>query len=180
VGALLRDNGQDHQRAFLDGEGIMGLLQPGQAPKAKALLGLANKDKAHAATRAGDRALQDALDLGDRARGGGGSAPAAARAAAAAAVSLPPAVAAAAAFACSKRAAHVQRTEGGFTRPEFVRADVSGDLAGLAQHVALPGFTMPDQMYPNRLADPEGKLRPREDGGCALPFPCARCLFLSP
>jgi hypothetical protein len=58
VGALLRDNGQDHQRAFLDGEGILGLLEPGQVPKAKALLGLANKDKAHAAARAGDRALQ--------------------------------------------------------------------------------------------------------------------------
>ncbi|NJR41358.1 MAG: hypothetical protein HC767_00595 [Akkermansiaceae bacterium] len=46
LGALLRDNGQDHQRAFLDGEGIIGLLKPGaQQPKAKTLLGLANKDK---------------------------------------------------------------------------------------------------------------------------------------
>jgi hypothetical protein len=60
LGALLRDNGQDHQRAFLDGEGIIGLLKPGaqQQQKAKALLGLSNKDKQHAATRAGDRALQ--------------------------------------------------------------------------------------------------------------------------
>lgn len=59
MGALLRDNGQDHQRAFLDGEGIIGLLKPGaQQPKAKSLLGLTNKDKQHAATRAGDRALQ--------------------------------------------------------------------------------------------------------------------------
>ena len=59
MGALLRDNGQDHQRAFLDGEGIIGLLKPGaQQPKAKTLLGLTNKDKQHAATRAGDRALQ--------------------------------------------------------------------------------------------------------------------------
>lgn len=59
LGALLRDNGQDHQRAFLDGEGIIGLLKPGaQQQKAKTLLGLANKDKQHAATRAGDRALQ--------------------------------------------------------------------------------------------------------------------------
>lgn len=59
LGALLRDNGQDHQRAFLDGEGIIGLLKPGaQQPKAKTLLGLTNKDKQHAATRAGDRALQ--------------------------------------------------------------------------------------------------------------------------
>ena len=58
LGALVRDNGQDYQRAFLEGEGVLGLLQPGQAPKAKQLLGLANKDKAHAATRAGDRTLQ--------------------------------------------------------------------------------------------------------------------------
>jgi hypothetical protein len=164
VGALLRDNGQDHQRAFLDGEGILGLLQPGQAPTVKSLLGLANKDKAHAATRAGDRALADAREIGERARGSGGAAPASERVAAAAAMQLPTDVATGAAAAAEARLAGIVATEKGFTKPDFVRADVSGELAGLAQHVALPGFAMPDKMYPNRLADPEGKLRPTEEG----------------
>ena len=180
VGALLRDNGQDHQKAFLDGETIIGALKPGaQAqPKAKTILGLANKDKQHAATRAGDRVLQEALDSATHTAAP--PATPAQRSAAAAAIALPAPLTDEAAAAAGARGARVRATVDGFTRPELARAAAAaaaagvtpgagGALEGLDDVVALPGFQMPQEILPNRLADPEGKLRPGERGECARP-----------
>jgi hypothetical protein len=88
-------------------------------------------------------------------------------------VRLPHQLSGAAVKASAARNARVRSTTDGFTRPELARAaaaaaaagevpDAGGDLEGLDDVVALPGFQMPPEQWPNRLADPEGKLRPPE------------------
>lgn len=95
---------------------------------------------------------------------------------AAAGVNLPHQLAGAAVKASATRNARVRATTDGFTRPELARAaaaaaaagevlDAGGALAGLDDVVALPGFQMPPEQWPNRLADPEGKLRPPGERG---------------
>ncbi|NJR41359.1 MAG: hypothetical protein HC767_00600 [Akkermansiaceae bacterium] len=85
-------------------------------------------------------------------------------------------MAGAAVKASATRNARVRATTDGFTRPELARAaaaaaaagevlDAGGALAGLDDVVALPGFQMPPEQWPNRLADPEGKLRPPGERG---------------
>lgn len=95
---------------------------------------------------------------------------------AASGVTLPHQLSSAAVKASAQRNARVRGTTDGFTRPELARAaaaaaaagevpDAGGALAGLDDVVALPGFQMPSEQWPNRLADPEGKLRPPEERG---------------
>ena len=91
-------------------------------------------------------------------------------------MNLPHQLSEAAVKASGARNARVRGTTDGFHRPELARAaaaaaaagevqDAGGELAGLDDVVALPGFQMPQEQWPNRLADPEGKLRPPEERG---------------
>ena len=76
---------------------------------------------------------------------------------------LPQSVTAAARAAREARKQSVNATPNAFTHPlSWGDEENSGSLKGLV-HVSLPGFQVPDQILPNRLADPDGLLRPRED-----------------
>ena len=101
-------------------------------------------------------------------------------------MNLPHQLSEAAVKASGARNARVRGTTDGFHRPELARAaaaaaaagevqDAGGELAGLDDVVALSGFQMPQEQWPNRLADPEGKLRPPEERGEGTFFKPHRC-----